>query len=243
MEIGLRAAKPEPDEASLVQQASTLPEPGDVRAPRRDGVVDVETGHGGELPPETVDIRLAEHAPRPALGRACDDRPRVREPRCLVDLDLPPAPWRRTSRTGRLHVREEIGIGVAERQDGRRALRAECRRLDERRRAVERALGRVNGVQAADVLVEVEAFDVTGPGPPPGLGERAEQRGVLRLPDEDEFLPRLDVRADTHRELRVPRHEVHRGDHLAPGVPGQASSPRRNASSRESQTGSYPIRR
>jgi hypothetical protein len=69
--MGIRAAEPQFGETSLLELTRPLLEPGHVCAPRRDRIVDVETGHCGELLPQAPDVGLANTLlAQPAVGHA-----------------------------------------------------------------------------------------------------------------------------------------------------------------------------
>ena len=210
----------------------------DVAPPRIDRIGLVEARDGSDLRPESIGVRLSEEAPCPALGRARDHRPGGRQAGRQVARDLPRAPRLGPCGTRRIDVREQLWIRVAERDDERGPLGAEPGGLEPRRSPVEQRVRRVERVQAADVVVDVEAVDVPGPRSPAGLGDRAEQGSVLRLAEGDELLPLLQVDADPNGELGVARHVVHRATISPPGTRRQPPVAGEKTSSRESQTGS-----
>ena len=209
-EVGAGTPETECPECPLLQHRSALVQRRDVAPPRVDGVRFVEARDRRDLRPEPLRVGLAEQASRPSLGRTCDHGPGGRQTGRQVAHDLPRAPRLGPCGSRRIDVREQLRIGVAERDDERGALGIEGGGLQPGWGAIQQLVGGVERVQAPDVVVDVEAHDVSGAGAPPRFGHSAKQRRVLRLAVDDQLLAFLEVDADTHRELGVARGVIHR---------------------------------
>ncbi len=92
------------------------------------------------------------------------------------------------------------------------------------------------------MVVDVVAVDVAGPGAPGCLRDGPHQRRVLRLGTDDEALAGTEPRADDDGELGVALEMAHGASLSRTAAARQPRARRTSASSRESQTRSYPIR-
>ena len=165
-EVGAGTPETECPEWPLLQHRSALVQRRDVAPPRVDGVRFVEARDRRDLRPEPLGVGLAEQASRPSLGRTCDHGPGGRQTGRQVAHDLPRAPRLGPCGSRRIDVREQLRIGVAKRDDERGALGIEGGGLQPGWGAIQQLVGGVERVQAPDVVVDVEAHDVSGAGAP-----------------------------------------------------------------------------
>ena len=216
-EVGAGAAEVDRVEAAPVQRRRPGDEPVHVLVPRGDRVGLVEPDGLAERVPEPLHVGLAEHGPRPALVRVGDDRP-VDEPlvqlaQVLLARARPCAPCRRAlpSRSLRSSGSGSPVIRII----APCSSPSDLRPLEQpRRRPREDLLVGVLDHLAAHVLVGVEHVHVPGARP---RRPRARSRGPAarapRAPDV-ERLPRGDVGAHPHGELRVALESLVR-DHVS----------------------------
>ena len=185
-EVGARASEAHAVEGPLVEDRRPLAELRDVRAPGGDRIVLVEARGDRDGVPEPLDVGLAEHRLGPAGVRVADDRPRDLAVTGRLQHLLGDEPGPRLGDAGRIEVGEELGLGVAGDRDQGAVLLRELSTSDERprRRPVERVLRRVDDPRPPDVWIGVERLDVLGAALVGDLGDRADQRQVIRMPGD-----------------------------------------------------------
>src|SRR6185312_4174857 len=204
-QVGAGTAEPNSVEAALVQLGRAAHQRRDVLLPGRNGVGLVQANRGPDRVPEALEVRLAEHLPRPGRGRERDDRPGD-----LTAIDRGPdrpAAVRNARLDHALCIEalEEVGIRLADDADERGlALGLLLDTLEHpRRRPTDGFVGGELGPCAPDVTVGV--LDLDEPrallvGDP---GHRPDERRVLDLADDRDVLPPADVDADPNREPGV----------------------------------------
>ena len=166
----------------------------DVLAPRGDGVGLVEAGRGRDRVPEALDVGLAEDGARPSPrsgSRRSSTGSAAGSPRR--------SSFSATSRGARplgaalVEVGEELGLGVAGDRD-RRAARVDqvVEQRERPGRATSRASppARAGSARAAGACRGSERLDVARAALVGDLGDRANERQVLRLGRDAEELAR-----------------------------------------------------
>ena len=204
---------------SPVQPVGPADEPVHVVVPGRDRVGLVEPYGLDERAPEPFDVGLAEDRLRPALVRVGDDRP-VDEPLVqLAEVLLRERYHPRLADAGAVEVAQQLRLGVAGDRDQRAVAVAERPRpLEQPRwRPRERLLVGVRDHFAPDMLVGVEDVHVPGACRVRGACDRACQRRVLHGAPDVEHLPRREVGAHAHGQLRVALESL--VDHVSDPTP------------------------
>ena len=206
-EVGTGPGEVDPVEATLVEQLGARLKACDVRLARRRPGRARRGASRSQPPPRAARHRARRRpsAPSPGSGSRRSSRRSGRRP-------SPAATARREgagglSRSGRVEIAEQLGLGVARDADHGAVRLREL--VDEREsprgRPVERVLGRVQDPRPPDMRIGERRLDVACATRVRDLGDGANQREVIGMAVDPQQLPRLEVDADLDDEPGVPR--------------------------------------
>src|SRR3954447_7593053 len=212
LEVGPRSVVTHSAERPLGQRGGAGIELVEPLLPRRGRVRKVETHGVGDGRPEPVDVRLAEHLTRPALGRVRDDRPRDLAAVDRVEpgpLDIEHPLARETRGVDAL-----VDVGVRAADDGDHsgpAVRRVREALDRPwRRVLESVIRPLGDERPTDERVAILDVDVARAGPV-GVGDDgAHERRLVDLRLDEHVLALLHIDADAHDQAGVVLDVSHR---------------------------------
>src|SRR4051794_17971003 len=222
-EVGARPAIADRIRLQGRERARPRIEPVEVLAPCGHGIGLVEAHAERDLLPQLLDLRLAQHLPRPTLRHRADAAPVDGALAVKPTIDLDRFERDRAAHALAVEVGEQLRLGVPRRPELRIAPGRLCGLLQPLGRVRERLVRPELDHRAPDVLVGVLDVDERRACPIRLPRERAHQLGVLDEPVDEHLLSGLDVRTDPNGQFRVALEPVaHASCHSSFRISGTA---------------------